>query len=46
MKLQEMPKLCQFAIKVLIYRVKPLLKLFLGELADRIVGRVVVHVWK
>lgn len=46
MKLQEMPKLCQFAIQILVHGVKALLKLLLGQLADTVVGRVMVDIWQ
>jgi len=41
-----MPKLCQFAIQILVHGVKALLKLLLGQLADTVVGRVVVDIWQ
>jgi len=43
-KLQEMPKLRQFAVQILVHSVKPLLQLLLGQLADAVMGRVVVDV--
>ena len=41
-----MSKLCEFDIKILIYRVKAFLELLLRKLADWVVSRVMVHVWK
>ena len=45
-KLEEVPKLRQFAIQVLVNRVKTLLKFFWGQTADRIMSRVMVNVGK
>lgn len=44
MQLQKVPKLCQFAIQVLVYCVKPLLQLLLRQFAHRVVRRVVIYV--
>ena len=41
-----MPELCQLAIQILINGIEPLLELFLRELADRIVCRVMIYVWQ
>ena len=43
-KLKKVSKLRQLAVQVLIDRVKALLKFLRGQTADRIVGRVMVHV--
>lgn len=39
-----MTKLRELAVEVLINRVEPLLKLSLSELANGVMGRVVVHI--
>jgi hypothetical protein len=44
MKLQQVAKLRQLAVQVLVHGVEALLELRLGELADGVVRRVVVHV--
>ena len=44
MKFKKVSKLRQLAVQVLVDRVKALLKFFRGQTADRIVGRVMVHV--
>lgn len=44
MKFKKVSKLRQLAVQVLVNRVKSLLKLLRGQTADRIVGRVMVHV--
>ena len=46
MKFKKVPKLSQLAVQVLIDRIKALLKFLRGQTTDRIMGRVVVHVWK
>ena len=46
MQLQKVPKLGQFAIQVLINCIKALLKLLLGQLANGVMCRVVVNIWK
>lgn len=46
MELKEMSKLCQLTIQVLVNRIKALLKFLRGQTADRIVGRVMVHIGK
>jgi hypothetical protein len=46
MEFKKVPKLRQFAVQVLVDRVKTLLKFLRGQTADRIVGRVVIHVGK
>ena len=45
-KFKEMTKLGQFAIKVLIHRVESFLQFLLVQLANGIMGRVVVDVGK
>ena len=44
MELQKMPKLRQFAIEILIDRVKSLLQLLLHLVANRVMRGVMVHV--
>ena len=44
MELKKMSKLGQFTVKVFIYSIEALLKLFFCEFANRIVGRIVVHI--
>jgi len=44
MKLEEVSKLRQLAVQVLVDRVKALLKFLRGQTADGVVGRVMVHV--
>lgn len=44
MKLEEMAKFGKLAVKILIDSIESLLKLLLRELADGVVGRVVIHV--
>ena len=46
MKLQQMPKLSELTVEVLIHCVKPLLQLLLSLGAYWVVGRVVVNVGK
>jgi hypothetical protein len=46
MKLKKVSKLRQLAVQVLIDRIKTLLKFLRGQAANRIVGRVMVHVGK
>lgn len=46
MELQEMTKLRKLAIQVLVHGIKSFLQLFFGQLADRIMRRVVIHVRK
>jgi hypothetical protein len=46
MELEKMPKLCQLAIQIFINGIEPLLEFFLRELADRIVGRVMIYIWQ
>ncbi len=41
-----MTELCQLAIQIFVYSIKPILKLFLRELADRIMCRVMIYVWQ
>lgn len=46
MQLQEMTKLRQLAIQILIYRIKTVLQLLWGQLAHWVMSGVVVHVRK
>lgn len=46
MQLQKMPKLAKFAVEVFINCVKPLLKLPFCQLANRVMGRIVIDVWE
>jgi hypothetical protein len=46
MKLQQVAELRQLAVQVLVHGVEALLKLCLGELANGVVRRVMVHVRK
>jgi hypothetical protein len=39
-------ELCEFAVQIFVNSVEPFLKLLFGQLADRVVGRVVVNVWE
>ena len=41
-----MDKLRKFTIEIFVYRIETLLKLFIGQLANRIMGRVVVNIRK
>jgi len=41
-----MSKLGQLTIKILVYRVETFLKLFFSKLADGVMSRIVVYVWK
>jgi len=43
---QKMPKLAKFAVEVFINCVKPFLKLPFCQLANRVMGRVVIDVWE
>jgi hypothetical protein len=44
MQLEQIPKLCKLTIEILVYRIESLLKFFFGQLANGVVGWVVVHV--
>jgi hypothetical protein len=46
MKLKEMTKFSQFTVEIFIYSIKPFLEFFLGELANRVMGRVMIHIGK
>lgn len=46
MQFQEVSKLGQFTVQVFVHGIKTFLELLLGKLADRVVCRVMVHVWK
>ena len=46
MKFKKVSELRQLAVQVLVNRVKPLLEFLRGQTADRIVGRVMIHVRK
>jgi len=46
MKLKEMTKFSQFTVEIFIYSIKPFLEFFLGELANRVMSRVMIHIGK
>ena len=41
-----MPKLRKLAIEIFIYGIKALLELLLGQLADGVMGGVVIDIWE
>jgi len=46
MQFQKVPELAKFAVKIFINRVKPFLKFSFSQLANRIMSRVMIDVWK
>ncbi len=46
MKLKEMTKFGQFTVEIFIYSIKPFLEFFLGELANWVMGWVMIHIGK
>jgi hypothetical protein len=44
-ELEEMSKLCKFAVQIFVYGVEPLLELLLSELADWVVCGIMINVW-
>jgi hypothetical protein len=46
MQLQQMPKLRELAIKILVHSIEALLQLSFIQFTDRVMGWVMIYIWK